>query len=229
MTETIPILVVEDDPAINRLLCETLTGAGYSPDSAFSGSEAILALDARLWKCVILDLMLPGKSGAEVLAAIRRSAHVPVIVLSAKTDKESKIELLKGGADDYITKPFDVDELLARVEAQLRRLTAYTDGEARRVLIYSDIQMDPEIREVTVGGAPVHLTVREYEILELFLRHPRKVYSRSNIYESVWGEEFIGDEKTVNVHVGNLRAKLNRLSPHKHIKAVWGVGFRLAE
>jgi DNA-binding response OmpR family regulator len=229
MSETIPILVVEDDPAIHRLLCETLAGAGYEPGSAFSGSEAILMLNARPWKCVILDLMLPGKSGAEVLGAIRQNAHIPVIVLSARTDKESKIELLKGGADDYIAKPFDVDELLARVEAQLRRFIEYADGEARRILSYADIQMNPEMREVTVGGAPVHLTVREYEILELFLRHPRKVYSRSNMYESVWGEDFIGDEKTVNVHVGNLRAKLNRLSPHKHIKAVWGVGFRLAE
>jgi DNA-binding response OmpR family regulator len=229
MTETIPILVVEDDAAINRLLCETLAGAGYEPAGAFSGSEAILAIKARWWKCVILDLMLPGKSGAEVLEAIRQNAHIPVIVLSAKTDKESKIELLKGGADDYITKPFDIDELLARVEAQLRRFTEYTGGESRRILSYFDIQMNSEIREVTVGGTPVHLTVREYEILELFLRYPRKVYGRSNIYESVWGEDFIGDEKTVNVHVGNLRAKLNGLSPHRHIKTVWGVGFRLAE
>ncbi|MDR2090033.1 MAG: response regulator transcription factor [Clostridiales Family XIII bacterium] len=225
----IPILVVEDDAAINRLLCEALSGAGYDPAGAFSGSEALLALDAKPWKCVILDLMLPGKPGGEVLQAIRKRANVPVVVLSAKTDKESKLELLGGGADDYITKPFDVDELLARVSALLRRFTEYAACASEGELSYLDIRMNPDAREVTVGGEAVHLTLREYELLRLFLRHPRKVYSRSNLYESVWGADFFGDERTVNVHVSNLRAKLNGLSPHKHIRAVWGVGFRLAE
>lgn len=224
-----PILVIEDDPSINSLLYEMLTGAGYRPEIAYSGSEAMMLLGARSWKCVILDLMLPGKSGEEVLAELRKREHMPVIVLSAKMEKESKLALLAQGADDYMTKPFDIDELLARVSAQLRRFTVYTDNESAKTLHYLDIDMNLETHEVAAGGLSIPLTQREFEILELLLRHPRKVYSRMNIYESVWNEEFLGDEKTINVHVGNLRAKLNAASPYKHIKTIWGVGFRLAE
>ena len=224
-----PILVIEDDPSINSLLYEALTGAGYRPESAYSGSEAIMLLGVKSWKCVILDLMLPGKTGEEVLTELRKREHMPVIVLSAKMEKESKLALLTKGADDYMTKPFDIDELLARVAAQLRRFTVYTDSESAKTLHYLDIFMNLETHEVTAGGSSIQLTQREFEILELFLRHPHKVYSRMNIYENIWNEEFLGDEKTINVHVGNLRAKLNAASPHKHIKTIWGVGFRLAE
>jgi DNA-binding response OmpR family regulator len=225
----IPILVVEDDASINDLICETLAGAGYCPQGVFSGNEALLMLNAKPWKCVILDLMLPGKPGAEVLTAIRAFGHMPVIVLSAKTDKESKLELLSGGADDYMTKPFDTDELAARVAAQLRRFTVYSDGEREKILRYMDIEMDTDKRAVMAAGVGVQLTRREFDILELMLRHPQKVYSRANIFESVWSEDFLGDEKTINVHVGNLRAKLSAVSEHKHIKTIWGVGFRLAD
>lgn len=224
-----PILVIEDDPSINSLLCEALTGAGHRPESAYSGSEAMMMLSMKPWKCVILDLMLPGKTGEEVLAELRKKEHMPVIVLSAKVDKESKLGLLSKGADDYMTKPFDIDELLARVAAQLRRFTVYSDNESAKTLHYLDIRMNLETYEVMAGGSMIQLTQREFEILELFLRHPHKVYSRMNIYESLWNEEFLGDEKTINVHVSNLRAKLNSASSHKHIKTIWGVGFRLAE
>jgi DNA-binding response OmpR family regulator len=224
-----PILVIEDDPSINSLLVEALTGAGYRPQSAYSGSEAVLLLSTRSWQCVILDLMLPGKTGADVLAELRNRDQMPVIVLSAKLEKESKLALLDQGADDYMTKPFDIDELLARVAAQLRRFTVYTDNESAKVLHYLDIHMNLETHEVTAGGSSVPLTQREFAILELFLRHPRKVYSRMNIYESIWNADFLDDEKTINVHVSNLRAKLSAASTHKHIKTIWGVGFRLAE
>lgn len=224
-----PILVIEDDQSINNLLCEALCGAGYRPESAYSGSEAILLLNMTSWKCVILDLMLPGKAGEEVLTELRIREHMPVIVLSAKIEKESKLELLARGADDYITKPFDIDEVLARVAAQLRRFTEYKDNESTNTLHYLDIHMNLETHEVKVGSSTIQLTQREFEILELFLRHPYKVYSRMNIYENIWNEEFLGDEKTINVHVSNLRAKLNARSSHKHIKTIWGVGFRLAE
>jgi len=224
-----PILVVEDDVGINHLICESLKGAGYLPVGAFSGSEAMLILPSQQWKCVILDLMLPGQTGEEVLAALRKQNNVPVIVLSAKTDKESKLNLLAIGADDYITKPFDVDELLMRVMAQLRRSAAYADSNASKNVAWLDIEVNSANREVTVKNQNIHLTKREFDILELLVRHPQKVYSRANLYESVWGEDFMGDEKTVNVHVSNLRNKICAVSSHKHIKAVWGVGFRLAE
>ncbi|HYF94319.1 MAG TPA: response regulator transcription factor [Symbiobacteriaceae bacterium] len=224
-----PILVIEDDPSINSLLCEALTGAGYRPQSAYSGSEAMMVLPTKSWKCVILDLMLPGKTGEDVLAELRKREYMPVIVLSAKMEKESKLDLLSKGADDYMTKPFDIDELLARVAAQLRRFTVYTNSESAKTLHFLDIHMNLETHEVTVGGEAIQLTQREFEILELFLRHPHKVFSRMNIYESIWNEKSLGDEKTIGVHVSNLRAKLSAASPHKHIKTIWGVGFRLAE
>jgi len=227
------ILVIEDDAGINNLICEALKGAGYRPQSAFSGSEAMLMLTNKMqtekWKCVILDLMLPGKSGEEVLTALRRQSNVPIIALSAKTDKESKLALLAGGADDYMTKPFDIDELLARVAAQLRRSAEYTEPQNQKELSWQDIQMNPQNREVTVNDRSIRLTKIEFDILELLMRHPQKVYSRANLYESVWNEEFMGDDKTVNVHMSNLRSKLTANSTHKHIKAIWGVGFRLAE
>ncbi|WP_127529505.1 response regulator transcription factor [Paenibacillus kobensis] len=224
-----PILVIEDDPSINSLLCEALAGAGYRPESSYSGSEAVMMLPAQSWKCVILDLMLPGRTGEDVLDELRKKEHMPVIVLSAKMEKASKLELLARGADDYMTKPFDIDELLARVAAQLRRYTVYAEHEAAAALEFLDIHMILETREVSVGGVTIQLTQREFDILELLLRHPQKVFSRMNIYESIWNEEFMGDEKTINVHVSNLRAKLHAASPHKHIKTIWGVGFRLVE
>jgi DNA-binding response OmpR family regulator len=223
----IQILVVEDDASINSLIANALTGAGYSPQSAYSGSEAALMLDRAPWKCVILDLMLPGISGEDLIAAIRERECMPVIVLSAKAGKKSKLELLSLGADDYMTKPFDIDELLARVAAQLRRFTVYSDSGREKTLRHMDIEMSMETRSVNVGGVAVHLTRREFDILEILMRHPQKVYSRANIYESVWDEDFIGDEKTVNVHISNLRAKLNSVSENSHIKTIWGVGFRL--
>jgi len=223
-----PILVVEDDISINRLLCETLNGAGYRTVAAFSGSEAVLLLPTEKWQCIILDLMLPGKTGEEVLEAVREHSTVPVIALSARVDKESKLSLLTGGADDYITKPFDVDELLARVAIQLRHNEPQKHGSVP-ALKWLDINLDPTARMVEVGNVPMHLTRREFDILALLIQHPRQVFSRVHIFESVWQDDFMSDDKTVNVHISNLRTKLNAASPHKHIKAVWGVGFRLAE
>jgi DNA-binding response OmpR family regulator len=221
------ILVVEDDAAINKMVTSALIGAGYSAVGAYSGSEALLLLPKSAFQCVILDLMLPGENGETVLSELRKSRAVPVIVLSARVDKESKLSLLSMGADDYITKPFDVDELLARVAAQLRRFKEYGDHE--RLDAYLDIRLDAATMEATVGGANTELTLKEFQILKLLLSNPTQVFSRSQIYENVWGGRYVGDDKTVNVHISNLRAKLAAHSPHKHIKTVWGVGFRLAE
>ncbi|MDR2749706.1 MAG: response regulator transcription factor [Clostridiales bacterium] len=227
------ILIVEDDAAINRLLSEALVTAGYNSSSAYSGSEALLMLTRAEYQLVILDLMLPGKTGAEVLSEIRRKSAVPVIVLSARVDKESKLALLGLGADDYVTKPFDVDELLARVEAQLRRSTVYS--ERRHQLSYLDITLLPDTYEAMVGDEAISLTLREFQILSLLIANPKQVFTRSQIYESVWGNSYLdggsrtsSDDKTVNVHISNLRAKLGK-SQHNHIKTVWGIGFRLAE
>jgi len=222
------ILVVEDDPAISGLLCETLTAAGYRPQPAYSGSEASLLVARQPWQLVVLDLMLPGKSGEEVLAELRQTSVAPVIVASARADKATTIALLSAGADDYVAKPFDLDELVARVGAHLRRSgdAPAEDGVERHWL---DIVLDPQTREVTVDGQPVRLTAHEFDLLGVLIEHPKRVFSRQTLYEEVWGDPFVGDAKTVSVHVGNLRTKLNAASSHHHISTVWGVGFRLAE
>lgn len=245
------ILIVEDDNDINRMLRELLEGQGYETEQAFSGTEALLYLEKRVPDGVILDLMLPGMSGEEVLRHIKeKSPDTAVVVSSAKEDVQVRISLLKDGADDFIVKPFDTQELLARLEAVLRRLgrvkrmettgeeaakVSTQQGNARegkasesRVLEYKDIVMRPEDFFVTVSGEVVSLTKREYLILELLMENPAKVFTKSNIYESVWNEELLGEENAVNVHISNLRQKLSKINPEEtYIQTVWGIGFKM--
>ena len=227
---TAHILVVEDDPDINRLLCKILENNGYDVRPAFSGSEAMLWAEKYEYDLVLLDLMLPGLSGEEFIARIRGQRTMPILVLSAKVGVEDRVNVLRLGADDFIPKPFDNNEVLARVEAQLRRYQQFSAGAGeKRVLRLRDLELDRDAISVTVGGTPVTLTAREFEILALLLSAPNKVFTRAQIYERVWGEEFFGDDNTVNVHVSNLRAKLSKVSDQEYIKTVWGIGFKMAE
>ena len=227
---TAHILVVEDDPDINRLLCKILQNNGYDVRPAFSGSEAMLWAEKYEYDLVLLDLMLPGLSGEEFIARIRGQRTMPILVLSAKVGVEDRVNVLRLGADDFIPKPFDNNEVLARVEAQLRRYQQFSAGAGeKRVLRLRDLELDRDAISVTVGGTPVTLTAREFEILALLLSAPNKVFTRAQIYERVWGEEFFGDDNTVNVHVSNLRAKLSKVSDREYIKTVWGIGFKMAE
>ena len=225
------LLVVEDDPDINGVLCTILRKEGYTVHAAFSGSEARLLLEQEAFSLVLLDLMLPGLTGEELLAWLRQSRFMPVIVISAKP-QEDKVNALRLGADDFISKPFDVPEVLARVQAQLRRYTRFAPAapESGRALSCGPLRLDPESATAAVGEAPLSLTPRELKILQLLLAHPRKVFTRANLYESVWGEPFMGDDNTVNVHISNLRAKLSKADPSReYIKTVWGIGFKLAD
>ena len=228
--DTAHILVVEDDADINRLLCKILEGAGHDVRPAFSGSEAMLWAEKYDYDLVLLDLMLPGLTGEEFIAQIRTRRTMPIIVLSAKVGVEDRVNVLRLGADDFIPKPFDNDEVLARVEAQLRRSRTFSaPGQAKRVFRLADLELDRDAVSVTAGGKPVTLTAREFEILALLLSNPNKVFTRAQIYEQVWGEEFFGDENTVNVHISNLRSKLARVSEREYIKTVWGIGFKMNE
>ena len=227
------ILVVEDDKDINQMLKELLSGQGYQAAQAFSGTEALFFMERQQAEAVILDLMLPGMPGEEVLARIKeRYPKTGVIVASARDDVQSRIALLRAGADDYLVKPFDTQELLARLEAVLRR-SRQSRGEQQRsqdeaVLEYKDIRIYPESLKVQVAGEEVSLTKREYLILELMMRHPGKVFTKSNLYQSVWNEEFLGQENAVNVHISNLRQKLAKISPEEtYIQTVWGIGFKM--
>ena len=229
MLDTSHILIVEDDPDINRLLCRILEGAGYQCRQAFSGSEAMLWAEQYDYDLVLLDLMLPGLTGEEFIARVRKRRTMPILVLSAKAGLEDRVNVLRLGADDFIPKPFDNAEVLARVEAQLRRYKQFSSADGNTVLTHGDLKLDREGVSVTIGDEPVALTARELEILKLLMEHPKKVFTRAQLYEQVWGGEYFGDDNTVNVHISNLRAKLAKLSPAEYIKTVWGIGFKLSE
>ena len=225
------ILVVEDDQDINRLLCRILQGGGYDVRPAFSGSEAVLWAEQYDYDLVLLDLMLPGLTGEEFIAQMRKKKTMPIIVLSAKAGLEDRVNVLKLGADDFIPKPFDNDEVLARVEAQLRRYKQFSGGGAGQgqTLLCGDLLLDREAVRCTAGGEPVPLTAREFEILSRLMSHPKKGFTREQLYESVWGGEYMGDDNTVNVHISNLRSKLGKVSDREYIKTVWGIGFKMNE
>ena len=227
--ETCHILVVEDDQDINRLLCRILTDGGYDVRPAFSGSEAVLWAEQYDYDLVLLDLMLPGLTGEEFIARMRKKKTMPILVLSAKAGLEDRVNVLRLGADDFIPKPFDNDEVLARVEAQLRRYKQFSAPGGGQVLRCGDLELDREAIRVTAGGREVALTAREFEILSLLMSHPRKVFTREQLYESAWGGEYMGDDNTVNVHISNLRAKLAKASDREYIKTVWGIGFKMNE
>ncbi len=230
MDKSYEILVVEDENDINKLLCNILENRGYIARSAFSGSEALMCVENKNWDMILLDLMIPGISGEEVILKIREITKAPIIVISAKTFKKTKLELLEKGADDFICKPFDPDELIARVNSNLRRyLNFYSDDKNKdSILTYKDIELNTESKEVKVAQNTVVLTAREFAILELLLTNPSKVYSKSNIFESVWNEEFLGDDNTVNVHMSRLRKKLSSTNNNEdYIETIWAMGYKL--
>lgn len=227
------ILIVEDDNDISQMLKELLASQGYETVQAFSGTEALLCMEKQKMDGVILDLMLPGMAGEEVLCAIKDTyPETSVLVSSARDDVQTRVALLRAGADDYLIKPFDTEELLARLEAVLRRRAEIGKprdlANQQEVLEYKNIRIYPENLLVQVSGQEVSLTKREYLILELLMRYPGKVFTRSNIYESVWKEEFLGEENAVNVHISNIRQKLAKICPDEtYIQTVWGIGFKM--
>lgn len=225
------ILIVEDDNDINHMLSELLSSQGYRTASAYSGTEALFYIEKETPAAVILDLMLPGMAGEELLSRIKDTdAGISVIVASAKDDVRTRVELLRAGADDYVVKPFDTDELLARLGAVLRRngQGRQRAGNGKERLTYKDIVMEPEDFNVTVSGQEITLTRREYLILELLVRNPGKVFTKNNIYESVWNEEYLGEDNAVNVHISNIRQKLAKAnSTETYIQTVWGIGFKM--
>jgi DNA-binding response OmpR family regulator len=218
------ILIIEDDMAIHSLIKEALTLNGFDTLSAYSGTEGKMVFEQHQVDVVLLDLMLPGMDGEQFLQEIRLKSTVPVMVISAKNDQQSKLELLTNGADDYITKPFDVKELLVRINIQLRHAAKDAFSELTEIH-YKEIRVNVDTREVTINDQPLHLTGREYAILLLFLENPKKVFSRANIYESVWNEPYFDGDKTINMHISNLRKKLN-LDETNYIKTIWGIGFK---
>lgn len=222
------ILVVEDDIDISNMLKELLNQNNYYTTLAYSGTEALLCFKNDEFDLILLDLMLPGKSGDAVLAEIRKISSVPILVLTAVTDKETMVTLLKAGADDYIRKPFDNDELIARIETNIRRQNV--PREDSKTIVFEDIVLIPERYDAMIGTEYVGLSKREYEILKILMEYPKKVFTKNNLYESVWKDEFLGDDNTINVHISKIRTKLSKHSPDtEYIQTVWGIGFKMRD
>ena len=214
------ILIIDDDVHIGDMLEELLTREGYRVTRAYSGTEALLALSAARPDLALLDLMLPGLSGEAVLPQMKGS---PVIILSAKADMDSKVSLLLGGAADYITKPFDVKELLARITVALRKGTL----PASPVLTYGSLWLNPETYEVQASGTDVHLTRTEFAILRLLMENPTRVMTKSILLDRIGEDTPDCTENSLKMHVSNLRKKLRDAGMDDPIEAVWGIGFKL--
>lgn len=227
------VLVIEDDTDINKLLCNILSKNKYDVRGAYSGSEALMCIEMFDFDILLLDLMLPGATGEEIIEKVReKDEMIPIIVISAKTDQEDKINVLKIGADDFVSKPFDINEVLARVEVQLRKSKRLKKVEEKieNVVKFKNINLDMESRQAFIKEKEISLTAREFDILKLFISNPHKVFTRANLFESVWESDFFGDENTVNVHVSNLRSKIAKVDKGiEYIKTVWGIGFKLNE
>ena len=284
------ILIVEDDASNNQMLKEYLESHGYACDQAYSGSEGKLLFSMEQYDLVLLDLMLPGIPGEELVTLFSQKA--PVIVLSAKSGLDSKVEVLSAGAEDYLCKPFDLQELLVRIQVQLRRGSRGADsgalgqeiaapGPCRRAwgqeriapgqeiaapgpgrdlaqegassaqdkdispkreasaepggglpmgktYTYRDWTLTPDTQEMTACGELVELTRHEFLIMELLIRNPRRVFTKQMIYEYAWGEEYLSEDKTINVHISNIRSKLKKSGTDGYIQTVWGMGFKLS-
>jgi DNA-binding response OmpR family regulator len=221
------ILIVEDDPQINKMVQTLLRKNKYAAVAAFSGTEALLLLEKESFDLILLDLMLPGLSGEEILAKINEQFQIPIICVSAKDDLDTKLGLIRNGADDYITKPFNNEELIVRIGAVLRRMNKGTMADKTSIFRFKDLVLDSENHAVTIKDEPIELTMKEYSILELLISNPRKVFTKQNIFESVWSEECIVDERVVTVHVSNLRNKLKH--GEAYIKTVWGIGYKMQD
>jgi len=222
------VLIVEDDSDINNFINDYFVIKGYATIQAFSGTEGLLRLKSeKNICCVILDLMLPGISGEEIIQEIRKVSDVPIITVSAKNEEEAKIEVLKLGADDFLLKPFNLEELQLKVERNIQKYlnqqVSYKKNEK-----FKNIILNQDTREVFVGGQNVYFTSKEFDILMLLIQNPNKVISKEKIFKEVWHEDYCIDTQTVTVHIKNIRKKIKEINPTTPtIETVWGIGFKI--
>lgn len=221
------ILIVEDDAQISEIIAAGLRREGFRCTQAYSGSEAMLHLAQTGYELIVLDLMLPGLSGEALISCLRGElrSSVPVIVLSARDQLDHKLELFARGADDYVTKPFELAELIARIHAQLKRAQPAAEAELYR---HKQLLLDSRTYQATVKGQPLQLTRQEYRILELLLKHPSRVFTKQDLYTLAWEEPYMGEDKTITVHISNIRNKIKAHCEQSYIETIWGIGFRLS-
>lgn len=218
------ILIIEDDNDINRMLQILLKQHSYNVVSAYSGTEGLLVHGNEI-NLILLDLMLPGRSGEDIIRELKEKHNVPIIVMSAVHDVGKKVDMLHLGADDYVTKPFHNEELLARISARLRNSTEYKVSEK---IVYKDIELDKSNFAVKCNGKETELSRHEFALLCLLMENPNRVCTKSMIYDNVWDYENSADDNTLNVHISKIRRKLKECSPDtEYIETVWGIGYRM--
>ena len=222
----ISVLIVEDDPNIRELLQMYLEKDGYAVTLASDGGQGLEKFRAIQPDLVLLDVMMPVMDGWAVCKAIRQESSTPVIMLTAKGETDDKVTGLKAGADDYVTKPFEMKELLARIEAVLRRSDRGTEETKTRRLTFDRLTIDMDAFELTVDGKKVDTPPKEMELLFYLASSPNRVYTRNQLRDEVWGFDYFGDSRTVDVHVKRLREKLEGVSEKWSLKTVWGVGYK---
>lgn len=223
------ILIIEDDAEINDMLRILLKSNGYHTISAYSGTEGVLVHGKEV-TLILLDLMLPGRSGEEIIRELKQKHNVPVIVMSAIHDVNKKVDLFSLGADDYVTKPFHNEELLARIAARLRTGVTINsaDASSAEILTYKDIVLHKSDFSAQCNNTPMELSKHEFALLQLLMEHPKQTCTKSMIYDTVWDYENSADDNTLNVHISKLRKKLKDCNPdEEYIETVWGIGYRL--
>ena len=227
MSEPIRVLLVEDEPSMRKSLFDVLSVKGYAVETATRGDEALALARGGAFGLILLDVMLPGMSGVEVLRVLRREGvTTPVIILSAKGDEIDRVVGLKIGADDYVAKPFSRPELLARIEAVLRRHRRETEEpEKREEFVFGRVEIDVARREVSVEGEQIHLTTKEFDLLAHMAGSPGRIFTRDQLLARIWGYDYLGDGRTVDVHVSWLRGKLRGDAGHNYFRTVRGVGY----
>ena len=225
----IRILIVEDDENISKMLAATLSIGDYEYDRCADGEEAVQAILNGTYDLILLDVMLPGMDGFAVLEHIRgESCETPVIFLTALGAVADKVKGLRGGAEDYIVKPFNANEVMARVRAVLRRMARVEQKEEKKILSISNLTINIESYSVYVGAEKLPLTKKEVETMWILAENPSKVFTRDNLLDSLWGQDYFGDSRTVDSHIKRLRAKLDKVDhPDWEIKTIWGLGYKL--
>lgn len=219
------ILIIEDDTYINNLIAKALSKEGYTCQQAFSGTEGLLYAKTEPFSLAIMDLMLPGINGEELLPRLKNDFGIRVMVLSAKDSLDSKIDLLNAGAEDYMTKPFEIGELIARVGVQLRRNSG---SKPAKQLSHKGLVLNLEEMSANLEGHTLSFTKQEYKILQLLMENPNRAFTKQDIFDYAWDDLYMGEDKTINMHISNIRKKLKAVTDQEYIETVWGIGFKLS-
>ena len=219
------ILIIEDDMTINGLLQSIIEKSGYAADCAYNGTDGLAMGLHGDYSLILLDLMLPEKTGEDIVKELRKVGTTPIIVLSAKSETHNRVELLRLGVDDYIIKPFDIDEVLLRIQAVLRRTAQQESNE----IVFRELVIKTDSKRVFVNGGELVCTATEYAILELLMKNPARIFSKRTLYEIVMGEDYLQEDNTMNVHISNLRRKIAKHTDKKYIETVYGMGYRLVQ